>query len=169
MMTEKESFIQLKKLDCLLRFGIKDENGNDTGKFLKFNLEQVNYPLKIQECVEMHKKNLQWIKDKLIIIGKQEDKKGKKLLSWKEEEGIKAHEEFYKKEMEALDLFLGQGSTQMILDCYDIEPYYSMFDDIMEMIEPIMPKLQSNAEYLKKKHEDIRKKYSNQEESNVLK
>ena len=57
----------------------------------------------------------------------------------------------------------------MILDCYDIEPYYSMFDDIMEMIEPIMPKLQSNAEYLKKKHEDIRRKYSNQEESNVLK
>ena len=169
MKTEKESFIQLKKLDCLLRFGIKDENGNDTGKMLVFNLEQVNYPLKIQECIELHKKNIQWLKDKMIILEKQEDKKGKKLLSWKEEEGIKAHEEFYKKEMEALDLFLGNGSTQMILDCYGIEPYYSMFDDIVEMIEPIMPMLQNNAEYLKKKHEDIMKKYSNKEESNVLK
>lgn len=169
MKTEKENFIQLKKLDCLLRFPIKDEFGNDTGKYLKFNLEQVNYPLKIQECVEMHKKNLAWHEDMAIVLSKKEDKKGKKLLSWKQEEGIKLEEEFYHKEMEAMDLFLGKGATQMILDCYGIEPYYSMFDDITEMVEPIMPYLENNAEYLKKKHQEIREKYSKQEESNVLK
>lgn len=169
MMTEKENFIQLKKLDNVLRFGIKDENGNDTGKFLIFNLEQVNYPLKIQECVEMHKKNLEWIQDRLIIIEKRQDVKGKKLLSKNQEDGIKAYEEFYKREMTAMDLFLGKGATQMILDCYGIEPYYDMFDDITDMIKPIMPKIQNNAEYLKKKHQEIRDKYSKQEESNVLK
>lgn len=169
MMTEKENFIQLKKLDNVLRFGIKDENGNDTGKYLTFNLEQVNYPLKLQECVEMHKKNIKWERDTMLVLDKKEDRKGKKLLSWKQKEGIKVEEEFYKKEMEAMDLFLGKGATQMILDCYGIEPYYSMFDDITEMIQPIMPKIQDNAEYLKNKHKEIMKKYSSQEESNVLK
>ena len=52
--------------------------------------------------------------------------------------------------MEALDMFLGEGATRMILDLYETEPYYSMFDDIVKMIQPIMPILQDNAEYLKK-------------------
>lgn len=169
MKTETESFIQLKERDSVFKVKIIDKDGNDTGKYLKFDLEQVNYPLKIQECIEMHKRNVEWIRDKMIIIDKKEDKKGKKLLSWKQEEGIKAYEEFYKKEMEALDLFLGKGATQLILDVNDYEPYYSMFEDIVDMLAPIMPKLQDNAEYLKHKYEIIRSKYSNQEESNVLK
>lgn len=169
MKTETENFVQLVKRDSLVKIGIKDVNGNDTGKYLKFDLERVNYPLKISECVELHKKNLIWLRDRQIVLSKKEDKKGKKILSWKEEEGIKLYEEFYKKEMEALDMFLGEGATQMILDLYETEPYYSMFDDIVKVINPIMPILQDNAEYIKKKTEDIMKKYSNQEESNVLK
>lgn len=169
MKTETENFVQLVKRDSLVKIGIKDVNGNDTGKYLKFDLERVNYPLKISECVELHKKNQIWLRDRQIVLSKKEDKKGKKILSWKEEEGIKLYEEFYKKEMEALDMFLGKGATQMILDLYETEPYYSMFDDIVKIINPIMPILQDNAEYIKKKTEDIMKKYSNDEESNVLK
>ena len=169
MMTDTESFIQLKERDSVFKVKIKDSEGNDTGKYLKFDLEQVNYPLKINECVEMHKRNIEWIKDQMIILEKKEDKKGKKLLSYKQEEGIKLYVKFYEKEMEALDLFLGKGATQMLLDANGDEPYYSMFDDIVALLEPIMPKLQNNAEYIKKKQEEIMKKYSKTEESNVLK
>lgn len=169
MMTDTESFIQLKERDSILKVRIKDNQGNDTGKYLKFDLEQINYPLKINECIEMHKKNLEWIKDQLVILDKKEDKKGKKLLSYKQEEGIKLYLKFYEKEMEALDLFLGKGATQMLLDVNGDEPYYSMFDDIVELIRPIMPKLEDNAKYIKHKQEDIMKKYSKTEESNVLK
>ena len=70
--------------------------------------------------------------------------------------------------MESLDLFLGKGATQMILDINGYEPYYSMFDDIVELIKPILPKIEDNAKYIKKKQEDVMKKYSN-DESKVLK
>lgn len=169
MKTETENFIQLPKRESLLKYGIKDVNGNDTGKYLKFDIERINYPLKLSECIDIHKKNLVWLRDQQIILDKKEDRKGKKFLTWKQEEGMKIEEEFYKKEMEALDLFLGKGATQMILDLYETTPYYSMFEDITKMIKPIMPSLENNAAYIKKKTEDILKKYSNNEESNVLK
>ena len=105
----------------------------------------------------------------MLILDKKEDKKGKKLLSYKQEEGIKLYIKYYDKEMEALDMFLGKGATRMILDVNGDEPYYTMFDDIVKMIEPIMPKLEDNAKYIKKKQEEIMKKYSKKEESKVLK
>ena len=169
MMTDTENFIQLKQRDSVLKIGIKDSEGNDTGKFLKFDLESVNYPLKLNECVEMHKRNLEWIKDQMIILDKKEDKKGKKLLTWKQEESIKLYVKFYEREMEALDLFLGEGATKMILDINGDEPYYTMFDDIVALIEPIMPLLQDNAAYIKKKQQDIIEKYSKNQKSEVLK
>ena len=169
MMTEKENFIQLKERDSVFKVKIKDSNGNDTGEYLKFDLERVNYPLMLNECVEMHKRNLEWIKDQMLILEKKEDKKGKKLLSYKQEEGIKLYVKFYDKEIEALDMFLGKGATRKILNANDDEPYYSMFDDIVELIQPIMPLLEDNAKYIKHKQEEVMKKYSNQKESNVLK
>jgi hypothetical protein len=168
MMTETESFIQVKERDTILKIWLKDNNGNDTGKYLRFDLESVNYPLRLNECIEMHKSNVKWLKDQAIILDKKEDKKGKKILTWKQEETFKLYQKFYYKEMEALDMFLGKGATQMILDVNGDEPYYSMFDDIVALIEPIMPKLEDNVKYIKKKQEDIIKKYSSQE-SNVLK
>ena len=40
MKTETENFVQLVKRDSLVKIGIKDVNGNDTGKYLKFDLER---------------------------------------------------------------------------------------------------------------------------------
>lgn len=157
MMTEKESFIQLEK-DDVIRIGIKDSKGNDTGKFLTFDMEDIELPLRLSNCEELHKKNIMNLRDKFVIIDKKEDKKGKKLLSWKEEEKVKAIQEFYKNEMVALDMFVGDGNTQMLLDLMGRNPYYSMFDDITKMLEPIMPMLKVNVESIKKKIVD---KYSN--------
>ena len=158
-------FIQLKK-DSILRIGIKDSDGNDTGEHLEFDLEDINLALRLNECDEKHRKNLEFLRNQFIIIDKKEDKKGKKILSWKEEEKLKALQDFYKREMEALDLFLGENGTKKLLNGRN--PYYSMYEDINDMLKPILPKLKLRADDIAKK---IKDKYSNvnNHEKNVLK
>ena len=165
MMTEKENFIQLKK-DSILRIGIKDSDGNDTGEHLEFDMEDINLAIRLNECDEKHRKNLEFLRNQFIIIDKKEDKKGKKILSWKEEEKLKVLQEFYKREMEALDLFLGENGTKKLLNGRN--PYYSMYEDINDILKPILPKLKLRADDIAKK---IKDKYSNvnNQEKNVLK
>ena len=157
-------FIQLKK-DSILRIGIKDSDGNDTGEHLEFDMEDINLALRLNECDEKHRKNLEFLRNQFIIIDKKEDKKGKKILSWKEEEKLKVLQEFYKREMEALDLFLGENGTKKLLNGRN--PYYSMYEDINDMLKPILPKLKLRADDIAKK---IKDKYSNvnNQEKNVL-
>ena len=159
MMTEKESFIQLKE-DSVLRVGIKDKNGNILDGVLEFDIEDIELPLRLSECNDMHKKNMKYLQEQLIIIDKKEDHKGKKILTWKQEEKIKVLKKVYEDEMKALDLFLGEGKTQMILDLMGRKPYLTMYDDIGELIKPIMPKLKINVDSISKK---IKKKYKNKE------
>lgn len=165
MMTETENFIQLEK-DNVLRIGIKDSNGNDTGKYLSFDLEDITLPLKLNDCEDMHHKNISDLRKKFIIIDKRQDVKGKKLLSKNEEEKIKALDEYYHNEMKALDLFIGKGKTQMILDLMERNPYYSMYEDISKLLEPILPKLKMNVDSIKKQ---IINKYGKINDSEVLK
>ncbi len=160
---KEENFIQLKK-DNILRIGIKDANGKDTGEHLEFDLEDIEFPLKISEADEKHKKNIEYLKKQFLIIDKKEDKKGKKLLSWKEEEKLKLLKDFYKREEETLDLYLGKGGTQKLLN--GRKPYYTMYDDINEMLEPIIPLFKVKADSIKDK---IVKKYGNNTDKEVLK
>jgi len=158
-----KDFIQLKK-DNIIRIGIKDYEGNETGEHLEFDLEDISLPLKYQECIEKHKKNIQYVKMQLVIIEKKQDKKGKKLLSANEEEKIKVVSEFYKREEEALDLFLGKNGTKKLLN--GRQPYYTMYDDINEMLEPILPIIKKGFSNIEDK---IKEKYkSTNRESNVL-
>ena len=165
MMTEKENFIQLKK-DNILKIGIKDSDGNDTGEHLEFDMEDINLALRLNECDEKHRKNLEFLRNQFIIIDKKEDKKGKKILSWKEEEKLKALKNFYAEEEKALDLFLGENGTKKLLNGRN--PYYSMYEDINDILKPILPKLKLRADDIAKK---IKDKYSNvnNQEKNVLK
>ena len=158
-------FIQLKK-DSILRIGIKDSEGNDTGEHLEFDMEDINLATRLNDCDEKHRKNFEFLRNQFVIIDKKEDKKGKKILSWKEEEKLKVLQEFYKREMEALDLFLGENGTKKLLNGRN--PYYSMYEDINDMLKPILPKLKLRADDIAKK---IKDKYSNvnNQEKNVLK
>lgn len=146
-------YIELKK-DNLLRIGIKTDEGVDTGNELVFDLEDIELPLRMQQCLEEHKNNVLNIKNQFVIIDKREDKKGKKLLSANEEAKIKAMKEFYDKEIKCLDMFLGEGGTLKILN--GRKPYFTMFDDINEYLEPIKPLIQNTTENIKDK---IIKKY----------
>lgn len=151
-------FIQLKK-DNILRIGIKDAEGKPTGEHLEFDLEDIELALKLNECEAKHRKNIEYVRNQFMIIDKKEDKKGKFLLSWKEEEKLKVLQDYYKREEEALDLFLGEGGTKKLLN--GRKPYYSMYEDINEMLEPILPKLQVRGDdilnKIKNKYKDDKK------------
>lgn len=157
-----EDVIQLKKRNTL-KFRIVTDDGVDTGEFIEFNLDDVELPLKLNRCQIEHKKNVNYVRNQFLIINKREDKKGKYLLSKNEEDKLNIIKEFYNREMKALDLFLGKDGTKKLLN--GKEPYYEMYDDIAESLEPIMPKLELKAESIIDK---IKSKYSNEKDDNIL-
>ena len=157
-----ENQIQLKRED-ILKVRIKDENGNDPGEYLEFDLQDMTMPLRLQQLEEEHKKNLNFYKMKSAIIDKKEDKVGKKLLSSNEEERLKLLLEFFDREIKTLDLFLGEGGTMKILN--GRKPYFSMFNDIIEALEPVLPLFKQGYENVKNR---IVAKYSINEEDNTL-
>lgn len=164
-MTEKERIIQLKDSESVIYVKINDSEGKDTGVRIVFDLEDFDLPLNLNKSEAMHRKNLESLRNAFIIIDKKEDKKGKFLLSWKEEERIKEVKSFYEKEMKAMDLLIGEGKTQEILTAMGRKPYYLMFDDIMELIDPVLPEMDKSADIL---IERIKDKYHISEEE-VLK
>lgn len=159
-----ENFIQIKKSNKFV-VGIKDENGVDTGNTIEFDLEDIDLPFKLNDCAKQHDENLKELKRKFAVIEKKKDTKTKnQILSYNTEAKIKAIKEFYLKEEKALDLFLGENGTKKILN--GRKPYYTMFDDISEMLEPILPNLTKNAKSIEEK---IKSKYSlKNEEDNVI-
>lgn len=152
-----DNYIQLKRNDSILRLRIKDEEGNYTGNYLEFNLEDIELPIRYQEIIEQDKKARLNLKNQFAIIEKKEDHKGEKLLSANEEAKIKAMQEFYKKEVELYNMFLGENGVEKLLNGRQLS--WSTLEEINEIIEKfIVPKLQLNAENIKNK---IIKKYSN--------
>lgn len=149
--------IQLKRSKEVLRLRIKDENGVDTGNCLEFNLGDLDYLLILQDMMEADKKNREYLKNQYAIIDKKQDHKGKKLFSANEEAKIKAMNDFYKKEAEIYDMFLGKDGVKKLLNGRKLTP--GTLDEIDEIIEKaILPKLEIKAEDLKK---NIMEKYSN--------
>ena len=159
-----EEFIQLKD-DNVLKVKVKDRDGNYTGCELRFDLEDIELPLKISKVEYEHRKNVEWLKNQFVIADKKSNPNKDGLISYTERLKIEAFKEFYTKEIENLDLLLGEGKTNQILDVMKRKPYYSMFDDINELLEPIIPKMQITSEKIIDK---IKSKYSNEPESDVL-
>lgn len=156
---KSDNVIQLKESKEVLRLRIKDENGVDTGNYLEFNLGDLDYLLVLQDMMEADKKNRAYLKNQYEIIDKKQDHKGKKLFSANEEAKIKATNEFYKKEAEIYDMFLGKDGVKKLLNGRKLTP--ATLDEIDEIIEKaILPKLQIKAEDIKK---NIMEKYSNKE------
>ena len=110
-----DNFIKLGKSD-VLKLGIKTDEGVDTGEYLEFDLEDIELPLRYQELLEKDKKNKEQLKNQLMIIDKRQDVKGKKLMSKNEEDKIKALNEFFKKEEEVYNMFLGENGVKKLLN-----------------------------------------------------
>ena len=154
---ENDIQIKIKKSDKVLRIPIIDENDKDTGEFLQFDVEDIQTALNLQDAIEMHKKNVAYFKNQEVIINKQQDHQGKKVFSSRQESLAKATKEFYKREIEAMDKFIGEGKTEVILKVMGRNPYLSMFNDIEELLEPIFPIIEQKYKDYKK---EIETKYS---------
>ena len=159
-----DNSIQFQR-ENVLKLKLKNEMGEDTGEYLEFDLEDIELPLRYQQAIEEHKKNYNSLKNQLLIISKKQDHSGKKLLSSNQEASLIALSDFYKKEIKIMDLFLGEGKTQMILDkVMRRKPYLTMFNDIMESIEEVSDLFNVGYSSIEDK---IKEKYSKVED-NVL-
>ena len=161
---KSDNYIQLKEDEDILRLWIKDAKGEKTGEYLEFDLEDIELPIRYQTIIEEDKKERAFLNNQLIIINKKEDHKGKKLLSYKEEETIKVYQDFYKKEIEIYNMFLGENGVQKLLNGRTVN--WRILDAIDEIIEKqILPQLKVNAENIKKK---IMKKYSKKQRDDII-
>lgn len=149
-----ENYIQLNKSN-IIRLGIRTADGKETGEFLEFDFEDLELPLRYQELLEKDKKNREWARNQIRIIEKREDVKGKKLFSKNQEDEIKVVNEFFKKEVEVYNMFLGENGVQKLLNGRKLG--WTTLDEIDELIEKyISPHIKTSQESIEKK---IKEKY----------
>lgn len=150
-----ENFIKLEK-DDVLRLGIKTSDDKDTGEFLEFDLTDIELPLRYQELLEKDKKSKEYLKNDFLMIDKRQDVKGKKLLSKNEEDKIKAIAEFFKRETEIYNMFLGENGVQKLLNGRKLG--WTSLQEIDEIIsKQIVPYLDLNMKSIQDK---IKEKYN---------
>ena len=157
MDVNNNNYIQLPEEEDILKLDIYDNKGNPTGEYLEFNLEDIELPLRYQEIIEKDKENRRNIKNQILIIEKKQDHKGKKLMSSNEEAKIKALNDFFRKEEEIYNMFLGENGVKKLLNGRELSwTSLEAIDKIIE--EQIAPKLEITGNNIMDK---IKKKYSN--------
>lgn len=150
-----DNFIKLNKSD-VLTLGIRTEDGKDTGEKLVFDLEDIELPLRYQDLIEKDKKNRENLKNQIVIIERRQDVKGKKLMSKNEEDKIKALNEFFKKEVEVYNMFLGERGVEKLLNGRKLG--WTSLQEIDEIIEKqIVPHLDFSMEKITEK---VKQKYN---------
>lgn len=160
-----DNFVQLNK-DDVLRLEIRTDKGEPTGEFLEFDLEDIELPLRYQDMIEKDRKNKEYLQNQLVVIDKRQDVKGKKLLSKNQEDKIRAINDFFNKEKEVYNMFLGERGVEKLLNGRKLS--WTCLREIDEIIEKqIAPKLDFSMEKITDK---IKKTYgkNKQEEIEVL-
>ena len=158
-----DNTIKLNKSD-LLKLKIVTNEGEDTGEYLEFDLEDIGLLLRYQELLEKDKKNREHLRNELLIIDKRQDVKGKKLLSKNEEDKIRAINDFFKSETEVYNMFLGERGVEKLLNGRKLG--WTSLQEIDEIItKQITPYLDNNMNNIAEK---IKKKYGKIEQSDVL-
>lgn len=153
-------YIKLKKQKDIIQLGFQDEYGNimkdknNKEIYIQFDLGDIDLPLKYNKCINLIEQARSNLKAQMIIINKKEDHKGKQLLSSNEVLKVKAFKQCYSEMEEAMDLFLGEGGTKKFLNGRN--PYFEMWDDISEALEPYMDKMKLTVNDMEKR---IKEKY----------
>lgn len=162
-------YIKLKENKNVYRLGIideqgnvvKDENGVET--CIEFDLSDIEIPLKYNRCIKSVEKAKNDLKMQFLLIDKKQDyRKNERVLSVNEEAKAKAMKKFYEEMEKSMDLFLGEGGTKKFLN--GRKPYWEMFEDLSEAIEPYLPNLKTTMNDMVS---GIKKKYS-LEETDVI-
>lgn len=150
-----DNIIKLNK-DSVFRLGIQTSDGKDTGEYLEFQLDDIELPLRYQELIEKDKKNKEQLRNQMLIIDRRQDVKGKKLLSKNEEDKIKTLNEFFIKEIQVYNMFLGARGVEKLLNGRKFT--WTTLQEIDEIIEKqIAPHLEVNMKNITDK---VKEKYS---------
>ena len=150
-----DNFIQLSKGN-VLTLKIRTAEGKETGEVLEFDLEDIELPLKYQDLLDKDKKNKENLRNQILIIDRRQDVKGKKLLSKNEEDKYKALNDFFKKEAEIYNVFLGERGVEKMLNGRKLG--WFTLDEIDKIItEQILPRLDLTMDNITNK---IKEKYS---------
>jgi hypothetical protein len=150
-----DNIIKLNK-DSVFRLGIQTSDGKDTGEFLEFQLDDIELPLRYQELIEKDKKNKEQLRNQMLIIDRRQDVKGKKLLSKNEEDKIRALNDFFMKEIQVYNMFLGPRGVEKLLNGRKFT--WTTLQEIDEIIEKqIAPHIDIN---MKKITDKVKEKYS---------
>ena len=158
-----EHTIKLNEND-ILRLRIETSDGEDTGESLEFQLDDIELPLRYQELLEKDKKNKENLRNQLLIIEKRQDVKGKKLLTKNEEDKLKAINDFFVKETEVYNMFLGENGVQKLLNGRKLG--WTTLQEIDDIIaKQISPHLDIS---MKKITDKIKNKYGNKQDKEVL-
>ena len=155
-----DNVIKLNESD-VLTLKIETSDGKATGECLTFDLADIELPLKFQELIEKDKKNKENLRNQMLIIDKREDVKGKKLLSKNEEDKIRALNDFFVKEVEVYNMFLGPRGVEKLLNGRKFT--WTTLEEIDEIIEKqIAPHIEINmksiSDKIKNKYADAVKK-----------
>lgn len=146
--------IKLNKSD-VLTLKIQTSEGEFTGEELTFNLEDIELPLRYQELIEKDKKNKEYLRNQMLIIDRRQDVKGKKLLTKNEEDKIRALNDFFIKEIEVYNMFLGPRGVEKLLNGRKFT--WTTLQEIDEIIEKqIAPHLDMSMKNITEK---VKEKY----------
>lgn len=152
----KENVIKLNP-DNILVLKIETSDGKDTGEELRFDFEDTTLFLRYEELAKKDKFNRQQLQDKLLIISKKEDVKDGELLTRNEREQLEAINEFFDKEKEVYNMFLGPRGVEKLLNGRNMtwDGLEQINTIINEQIQPYLEK------YMGKIEENAKKKYAN--------
>lgn len=159
-----EKTIKLEK-DNILRLEIETSDGKPTGEHLEFDMEDIELFDRYQKMIDEDKKNKQQLKNKLTIIDKQQDfTKKDKILSNNAYQRYEALKQFFNREAEIYNMFLGENGVQKLLNGRAITwTSLSMIDKIIE--EQIIPYLDVDMNSIADK---VKEKYSKKDNTELL-
>ena len=151
--------------DETLQFEILNKEGNPTGEYLEFNLNDISLPLKYRDLVLKDKENKTNFRKDIMIVNKKQDVKIKgDPLSKNEVEIFKLNKKYIDKEVEIYNIFLGENGVQKLLNGRPLG--WDTFDKIDKLIEtnivPLLNKYSISLEDM------IKNKYSDNKEEELI-
>lgn len=129
---------------------------NDKGEFISFDLNDPSLPFRFNEAFNKTRKRLEEMQKEIAKIESRQDRTSNKyIFSKNEAEKAKVTKSGYEDMREIMDVFLGTGACQKI---FGDDNWYSMFNDLMDALEPEFEKMgvshKATAQRIEQKYKD---------------
>ena len=153
-----KKYIKLNNSDDVLKLYIQTKDGEETGEYLEFDMEDIDLLDNLQKMQDDLVKNHNWLRNQFAIIEKKQDFTRKdKLMSNNEKMKYDAIKSFYNKQKEIYNMFLGENGVEKLL--YGRKLEWNTIKEIEDIIEnQIVPELNKVFDNITKK---VKEKYGN--------